>query len=127
VVPDEVVADLYVLHLVVLNGIMSNLDGTLIVAQKGHLVTINTIILQGLAYPKKLCTTTSGHHILNFGGERDTQFCFFEDQQTNDLPRNCQALELDFLSTLSPAQSESEYPISSNLDPFGYQRPKVGV
>jgi hypothetical protein len=65
---DEVVADLYVLHIVVLNGIMSNLDGTLIVAQKGHLFTINTIILQGLPHPKNLCTTTSGRHILGFGG-----------------------------------------------------------
>jgi hypothetical protein len=31
VVPDEVMPDLNVLHLIVLNGIMSNLDGTLIV------------------------------------------------------------------------------------------------
>jgi hypothetical protein len=31
VVPDEVMPDLNVLRLVVLNGIMSNLDGTLIV------------------------------------------------------------------------------------------------
>jgi hypothetical protein len=32
VVPDEVMPDLNVLHLVVLNQIMNNLDGTLIVA-----------------------------------------------------------------------------------------------
>jgi hypothetical protein len=33
-IPDEVVADLYVLCLVVLHGIMSYLDGTLIVTQE---------------------------------------------------------------------------------------------
>jgi hypothetical protein len=50
---------------------MSSLDGTLIVAQEGHLVTINSIILQGLPHPKKLWKTTSGRHILGFhGGER---------------------------------------------------------
>jgi hypothetical protein len=127
-VTDEVVANLDMLGLVVLNRIMSDLDGTLIVTQEWHLVEVNTIILHGLPHPKKLSTTTRGRHILGFGGgERDTQFCFLEDQQTKDLPRNWQASEVDFLSTLSPAQSESEYPTSSKLEPFGYQRPKVGV
>jgi hypothetical protein len=75
VVPDEVVENLYVLGLVVLNWIMSNLDGTLIVTQEWHLVTMNTIILQGLPHPKKLSTKTRGHHILVFGGgERHTIF-----------------------------------------------------
>jgi hypothetical protein len=47
---------------------MSNLDGTLIIIQEWHIVTMNTIILQGLPHPKKLSTTTRGHHILRFGG-----------------------------------------------------------
>ena len=34
--------------------------------------------------------------------------------------------EVDFLSTLSPAQSESEYPTSLKFDP-GYHKPKFGV
>jgi hypothetical protein len=67
-VPDEVVADLDVLGLVVLNRIMSNLDGTLIVTQEWHLVKVNTIILHGFPHPKKLSTTTRGRHILGFGG-----------------------------------------------------------
>jgi hypothetical protein len=46
VVPDEVVAYLDVLGLVVLNQIMSDLDGTLIVTQEWHLVTMNAIIIQ---------------------------------------------------------------------------------
>jgi hypothetical protein len=65
-VPDEVVANIDVLGLVVLNWIMSNLDGTLIVTQEWHLVTMNTLILQGLPHPKKLSITTRGHHILGF-------------------------------------------------------------
>ena len=35
--------------------------------------------------------------------DKDTEFCFLEDQDTRDLPRNWQVPEVDFLSTLSPA------------------------
>ena len=35
--------------------------------------------------------------------ERYIQFCFLEEQHTKDLPRNWQAPEVDFLSSLSPA------------------------
>src|SRR3954471_20160695 len=34
--------------------------------------------------------------------ERDIQFCFLENQHTKDLPRNWQAPDVDFLSSLSP-------------------------
>jgi hypothetical protein len=61
-------ADLNVLGLVVLNRIISNLDGTLIVTQEWNLVTMNSIILQGLPHPKELSITTRGRHILSFGG-----------------------------------------------------------
>jgi hypothetical protein len=67
-VPDEVMLDLNVLHLVVLNQIMSNLDGTLIVTQEWNLVTINSIVLQRLPHSKELSTTTRRGHILGFGG-----------------------------------------------------------
>jgi hypothetical protein len=60
-----------VLRLVVLNRIMSNLDGTLIVTQEWNLVTMNSIVLQRLPHPKELSTTTRGGHVLGFdGGER---------------------------------------------------------
>jgi hypothetical protein len=72
-VTDKVVADLDVLGLVMLNRIMSDLDGTLIVTLEWHLVEVNTIILHGLPHPKELSTTTHGRHILGFGsGERHT-------------------------------------------------------
>jgi hypothetical protein len=126
-VPDERVADLDVLRLIVLNWIMSNLDGTLIVTQEWHLVKVNTIVLHGLPHPNKLSTTTRGRHILVFsGGERHKILLL--GRPTNQGPTKKLATpEVDFLSTLSPAQSEFDYPVSSNLDPFGYQRPKVGV
>jgi hypothetical protein len=68
-----VMSDLNVLRLVVLNRIMSNLDGTLIVTQEWNLVTMNSIVLQCLPHPKELSITTRHGHILGFGGgERHT-------------------------------------------------------
>jgi hypothetical protein len=61
--------DLNMLRLVVLNWIMSNLDGTLVVTQEWNLVTMNSIVLQSLSHPKELSTTTRRGHILGFGGE----------------------------------------------------------
>jgi hypothetical protein len=68
VVPDEVMPDLNVLCLVVLNRIMSNLDGTLIVTQEWNLVAMNSIVLQRLLHPKELSTTTHRRHVLGLGG-----------------------------------------------------------
>jgi hypothetical protein len=59
--------------------------------------------------------------------ERATGFCFFEAQDTRDLPRNWQVPDVLFLSILHPAQSASEYPNKSKEDPLGYQRPNLGV
>jgi hypothetical protein len=52
--------------------------------------------------------------------ERATEFCFFEAQDTRDLPRNRQVPEVLFLSILHLAQSAAEYPIKSKVDPLGY-------
>jgi hypothetical protein len=127
VVLDEVMPDLNVLRLVVLNRIISNLDGTLIVTQEWNLVTMNSIVLQHLLHPKELSTITRRGHVLGFGGGERHTILLLGNQLTKDLPRNWQAPEVDFMSTLSPAQSESEYPTSSKLDSFRYQRLKVGV
>jgi hypothetical protein len=51
--------------------------------------------------------------------ERATKFCFFEAQDTKDLPKNWQVPDVLFLSILHPAQSASEYPIKSNVVPWG--------
>jgi hypothetical protein len=67
-VPDEVMSYLNVLRLVVMNRIMSNLDGTLVVTQEWNLVTMNSIVLQRLPHPKELSTTNCRGHVLGFGG-----------------------------------------------------------
>jgi hypothetical protein len=73
VVSDEVMPDLNVLHLVVLNRIMSNLDGTLVITQEWNLIAMNSIVLQRLPHPKDLSTTTRRGDVLGFGGgERHT-------------------------------------------------------
>jgi hypothetical protein len=64
----QIMSDLGVLRLVMLNRIMSDLDGTLIVTQEWNLVTMNSIILQRLPHPKELSTTIRGRHVLGFGG-----------------------------------------------------------
>jgi hypothetical protein len=57
--------------------------------------------------------------------ERATEFCFFEAQDTRDLPRNRQVPDALFLSILHPAQLASEYPIKSKVDPLGVPKPKL--
>jgi hypothetical protein len=57
--------------------------------------------------------------------EISTKFCFFEAHDTRDLPRNWQVPDVLFLSILHPAQSASEYPIKSKVDPLGVPKPKL--
>ena len=59
--------------------------------------------------------------------QKATEFCFFEAHDTKDLPKNWQVPDVLFLSILHPAQSASEYPIKSNVDPLGYQSLNLGV
>jgi hypothetical protein len=59
--------------------------------------------------------------------ERETQFCFLEDQHTKDLPRNWQAPNVDFRSILSPAQSKSQYAQREKSVSLGYHNRKSGV
>jgi hypothetical protein len=58
-------------------------------------------------------------NILASAVERATEFCFFEAQDTKDLPKNWQVSDVLFLLILHPAQSASEYPIKSKVDPLG--------
>ena len=44
-IPDEVIPNLYMLHLEVLHRVERNLDGTFIVTPKRHFVTSDTVIL----------------------------------------------------------------------------------
>jgi hypothetical protein len=57
--------------------------------------------------------------------ERTIEFCFFEAQDTRDLPKNWQVPDVIFLSILHPAQSTSKYPIISKVDPLGVPKTKL--
>jgi hypothetical protein len=106
-IPNEMMTNLNMLCLVVLHRVASDLDCTFIVTQKRHFVKNDTIVLQSLPHSycaQQLAAAINSASVV----ERDTQFCFLDDQHTKDLPRKWQAPEVDFGSTLSSAQSESE-------------------
>ena len=47
----KMMVNLYVLCLPVLNWVMSNLDGTLIVTVERHILHVDFIVLEGLLHP----------------------------------------------------------------------------
>jgi hypothetical protein len=59
--------------------------------------------------------------------ESATPFCFFDDKDTSDLPNSWHVPDVLFLSTLHPAQLESDYPTNSKFDPFGCHKPTFCV
>jgi hypothetical protein len=99
---------------------------TLIVAQEWHLVTMNTTILQGFPHPKSCAQKLAAATYSASAVERDTQFCFLEDQLTKDLPRNWQAPEVDFLSTLSLPNRNPSTQQAQSLIPSGTKGQKLG-
>ena len=52
----KMMTNLDVLCLRVLNWVVSNLDGTLIVAEERHILHVDAIVLEGLLHPKQLST-----------------------------------------------------------------------
>ena len=65
--------NLNMLCLRVLNWIVGNLDGTLTVAVKGHILQVYTIVLESLLHPEKLSTARSRSNVFGFSsGERYT-------------------------------------------------------
>ena len=125
--PDEVIPNLKMLHLEVLHRVERNLDGTFIVTPKRHFVTNDTksfkVCLIHRSCVQQLPAATYSASV----DERDTQLCFLEDQLTREQPRNWHPPKVDFLSTLSPAQSESEKHTRLKFAPLGYHKPKFGV
>ena len=65
---NEVMTNLDVIRLGVENGVVGDLDSTLIVTKKRHLVEVESIILHCLPHPKQLSTTTCRGDVLGFGG-----------------------------------------------------------
>ena len=62
-----------VLCLRVLNWVVGNLDGTLIVAVERHILQVYTIVLESLLHPEKLSTARSSINVFGSNsGERYT-------------------------------------------------------
>mgnify|MGYP005837390449 CR=1 FL=1 len=103
-----------------LHGIVSNLNSTFIVTKQWNMFHIDPIIFKSLVIQSNWAqhepTTMYSTSVV----DNDTEFCFLEDQDTRDLPRNRQVPKVDFLSTLSLATQSKE-------DLLGYQMPKFGV
>ena len=64
---EKVMMNLNVLCLRMLNWVVGNLDGTLIVALEWHILQVNTIVLESLLHPEKLSTTRSSSNVFRFG------------------------------------------------------------
>ena len=72
-ISEKVMTNLNVLCLRVLNWVVGNLDGTLIVAVEWHILQVNTIVLESLLHPEKLSAARSSSNVFGFiSGERYT-------------------------------------------------------
>ena len=62
----EMMTNLNVLCLRALNWVMSNFDGTIIVAVEWHILHVDAIVLEGLLHPYQLSTAGSSNNVLSF-------------------------------------------------------------
>ena len=70
---EKVMMNLNVLCLRMLNWVVGNLDGTLIVSVERHILQVYTIVLESLLHREKLCTPRSSSNVFGFSsGERYT-------------------------------------------------------
>ena len=71
VISEKVMTNLNMLCLRVLNWIVGNLDGTLIVTVKRHILQVYTIVLESLLHLEELSTARSSSNVFRFSsGER---------------------------------------------------------
>ena len=62
----KMMTNLDVLSLCVLNWVVSNLDGTLIVTEERHILHVDAIVLEGLLHPKQLSTARDNSNVFSF-------------------------------------------------------------
>ena len=72
----KMMTNLNVLCLRVLNWVVSNLDGTLIVTEERHILHVDAVVLESLLRPQQEPAAMYSASAV----DSDTQFCFFEDQ-----------------------------------------------
>jgi hypothetical protein len=120
--------DLNMLHLVVLNRIMSNLDGTLVVTQEWNLVAMNSIVFQCLPHPKELNTTTCRGYILGFGGgERHTILLLGRPTNQGPTKKLASPKLISYAFCISPnwnlstQQAQSLIPLGTKGQKLGYE------
>ena len=62
----KMMTNLNVLCLRVLNWVVSNLAGTLIVAEERHILHVDAIVLECLLHPKQLSTARASSNVFSF-------------------------------------------------------------
>ena len=62
----KMMTNLNVLYLRVLNWVVSNLDGTLIVTEERHILHVDAVVLESLLHPQQLSTTRTNSNVLSF-------------------------------------------------------------
>ena len=65
-ITEKMMMNLDVLCLRVLNRVVRNLDGTLVVAVEWHILHIDAIVLEGLLHPQQLSTARTSSIVLSF-------------------------------------------------------------
>ena len=60
----------------VLNWVVSNLDGTLIVTEERHILHIDAIVLESLLHPQQLSTARTGSNVLRFSSTNGYEVMF---------------------------------------------------
>jgi hypothetical protein len=66
----KMMTNLDVLCLRVLNWVMSNFDGTLVVTVEWHILHIDAVVLEGLLHPQQLSTARTSSNILSFSSRQ---------------------------------------------------------
>jgi hypothetical protein len=83
VISQKVIPDVYVLSVAMFNGIIRHADCTLIITNERDFAQLVAIVSKSL--PHLECPTA----IYSASAmDRATEFCFFEAQDTRDLPKN---------------------------------------
>ena len=54
----------------VLNWVVSNLDGTLIVIEERHILHVDAVVLQSLLQPQQLSTARTSSNVLSFSSRQ---------------------------------------------------------
>ena len=62
----KMMMNLNVLCLQVLNWVVSNLDGTLIVSEERHILHVDAVVLESLLHPQQLSTARTSSNVLSF-------------------------------------------------------------